>query len=234
MSRNKNVDDLLVIINVPKLNKQLLIKALTHKSYANDKRLKYDNEKLEFFGDSLLNFLLTELLYHHYTDENEGSLAKFKTYMISEDVLSNVAQDIQLGNFLYLNKSEYITYGNLKSSILADALEALIAAIYIDNGIDVAREFVTRFFTSYIQEAKENIYIFDTKTQINQLVKDKKDIVYDTYLNDKNYSEYIQNNKRYISYLHINGMKYGPGYGKSKKYAEKQVAYIALVDLKKI
>ncbi len=126
-------------------NRGLLIRALTHTSHAYEKNQQplSDNEQMEFLGDSVLGFLISECLVDRYPSYREGRLSIIKNYLVSASHLYDVAQKLELGEFLLLGRGEELSGGRVKKGLLADAVEALIAAVYLDGGIDVARNFVT-------------------------------------------------------------------------------------------
>lgn len=126
-------------------NRALLVRALTHTSHAYEKNQQplSDNEQMEFLGDSVLGFLISECLVGRYPNYREGRLSIIKNYLVSASHLYDVAQKLELGEFLLLGRGEELSGGRVKKGLLADAVEALIAAVYLDGGIDVARNFVT-------------------------------------------------------------------------------------------
>ncbi len=137
-------------IGYPFHNKALLARALTHRSLVHEKDATgaaglLDNEQLEFLGDSILGFLVSEALVSHYSGLPEGRLSKFKAHLVSASHLYSVAQTLELGKYLLLGRGEELSGGRAKRALLADALEALIAAVYLDAGIEPAREVVSRF-----------------------------------------------------------------------------------------
>lgn len=134
-------------------DRDLLVRALTHKSFSSEARpgqqqTLLDNEQLEFFGDSILGFLVSETLVSAYSTLPEGQLSRAKGYLVSARWLHQVAQTLELGEFLHLGKGEEKGGGRVKPSLLANALEALIAALYLDGGIEPARQFVLRYVYS--------------------------------------------------------------------------------------
>ena len=125
----------------------LLLQALTHSSYANEKRMKKhsDNERLEFLGDAVLEIITSEYLYHHFPDLPEGELTKMRASLVCEQTLAYCTKEMRLGDYLLLGKGEEHTGGRQRSSILSDALEAVIGAIYLDGGFASAKEFVLKY-----------------------------------------------------------------------------------------
>ena len=135
MLKNKNSEELMEKINYRFKNEGYLKEALTHRSFSNenDKTKKFDNEKLEFLGDAVLNLITTEYIYNLEKDKNEGELAKLKSQIISEPVFSAIANDLKLGDYLYLSNGEILSGGRERKSILGDAFEALMGAICKDS-----------------------------------------------------------------------------------------------------
>ena len=141
----------------------LLIQALTHSSYANEKHMRKhsDNERLEFLGDAVLEIVTSEFLYKTYPDMAEGDLTKLRASLVCEPTLAYCANQIQLGEYLLLGKGEDQTGGRERKSILSDALEAVIGAIYLDGGFANAKEFIMRYILTDIEHKK---FFYDSKT----------------------------------------------------------------------
>ncbi len=139
-------------------DRDLLVRALTHTSHAyeHDQHLQRDNEQLEFLGDSVLGFLISECLVQRYPSYREGRLSIIKNYLVSASHLHEVAQQLELGEYLLLGRGEEMSGGRVKRGLLADAIEALIAAIYLDGGMEAARGFVSRLILGAGGEAEEN------------------------------------------------------------------------------
>jgi len=150
--------------------KDLLLEAFTHKSYyhENRERTAVHNERLEFLGDSVLGLVIVEFLYLHEQSYNEAVLAKIKSYIVSEPVLAEIAQELSLGESLLLGKGEKSTGGTTKKSILANTLEAVIGAAYLDGGFDTARKIIQRLFRERVMRALESGDFFDYKTELQE------------------------------------------------------------------
>jgi len=207
-------------------DKKLLQTALTHSSYANEVKDKRsdNNERLEFLGDAVLGIITAEYLYFHNSQVPEGELTRLRAMMVCEKSLYEFSQQIEIGRYLLLGKGEENTGGRERSSILADAFEAVIAAVYIDGGIEAARTYVTsfadRFFSSRI---KSNIK--DYKTILQEIVQ-------------KNHGERLEyvlisesgpdHDKEFVVEVHLNSNVIGEGRGSSKKEAEQMAAKEAL------
>ena len=148
----------------------LLLQALTHSSYANEKRMKKhsDNERLEFLGDAVLEIITSEYLYHHFPDLPEGELTKMRASLVCEQTLAYCTKEMRLGDYLLLGKGEEHTGGRQRSSILSDALEAVIGAIYLDGGFASAKEFVLKYILTDI--AHKQLF-YDSKTILQEVVQ---------------------------------------------------------------
>jgi ribonuclease-3 len=151
-------------------NKELLREALTHKSFYHEHRGKTDvhNERLEFLGDSVIGLIIVEFLFLHEHSYNEAVLAKIKSYIVSEPVFAGIAQELSLGNSLLLGKGEKSTGGTNKKSILANTLEAVIGAVYLDGGFETAKKIIQRLFRERLIRAMESGDFFDYKTELQE------------------------------------------------------------------
>ena len=219
------MEQLETIINYTFQNKELLKTALTHSSYANEQGAgtKY-NERLEFLGDSVLGIITAEYLFTHHHDFPEGELTKVRSALVCEKSLHKFACEISLGEYLYLGKGELRTGGRTRPSILADACEALIAAIYLDGGMEQAKQFVLRFITSAQEEAIA--MNTDYKTKLQEIIQK----------NPEERIEYVtvgetgpDHDKRFIVAVKLNSNIIGEGKGRSKKQAEQLAAREALM-----
>jgi ribonuclease III len=209
----------------------LVVKAMTHSSYSNEKKSKKfkNNERLEFLGDSVLSIIVSEYLFHKFSELAEGELTKVRSKLVCEATLSSCARDIGIGDYLILGKGEEITGGRDRSSILADAFEALIAAIYLDGGIEEAKRFVLKEISKFVGDAINGNIIQDYKTYLQEVVQVKKEnkLTYDLYK-----SEGPDHCKTFYINVELNDRVIGTGTGKSKKEAEQSAARKALEVLK--
>lgn len=151
-------------------NKELLREALTHKSFYHEHRGKTDvyNERLEFLGDSVIGLVIVEFLFLHEQSYSEAVLAKIKSYIVSEPVFAAIAQELSLGDNLLLGKGEKSTGGTHKKSILANTLEAVIGAVYLDGGFETARRIIRHLFRERLVRAMESGDFFDYKTELQE------------------------------------------------------------------
>lgn len=208
-------------------DRSLLERALTHTSYANENKKKgiTNNERLEYLGDSILDFIIGEYLFLKFPDMAEGFLTKNRAILVCEDSLYLVAKSIELGSYLYLGKGEDINGGRNRASILANTFEALIAAVYLDSNFESTRNFVLNTMQDVISSGLEGKFGVDYKTELQEYVQrfSKKSIQY-LLENEKG----PDHNKQFLIRLIVNGTELGRGTGKSKKEAEQSAAKIAL------
>lgn len=205
-------------------NKTLLKQSLTHSSYANEiKRPGSSNERLEFLGDSVLSIVVSSYLYNNYKID-EGELTKLRASLVCESALFDFAKEISLGEFLILGKGELQNGGNRRPSILADAFEALIAAIYLDGGIEPARKFVLKFVKDDLSNI-ENLSFKDYKTHLQEIVQQNPEERIEYVLVDESGPDH---NKVFTVELRLNSNVIATGKGRSKKQAEQQAASEAL------
>lgn len=206
-------------------NRNLLIEALSHSSYANEKKKhRKSNERLEFLGDSVLSIVVSEYLFHHFPELPEGELTKLRASLVCEKALHVFAQEIHLGDFIFLGKGEEHTGGRTRSSILADAFEAVIAAIFLDGGMIAAKNHILRFIPKNL-EHKEVMGIRDYKTVLQEVIQK----------NPEEKVEYVligetgpDHDKAFTVEVCLNSNVIGTGVGKSKKAAEQMAAKEAL------
>lgn len=201
----------------------LLTLALTHRSYAYENGGLPTNERLEFLGDSVLGIVVTETLYLRFPDWPEGQLAKLRAAVVNAAALADVARTLDLGEYVYLGRGEETTGGRDKSSILADTLEAVIGAVFLDSGIEVARDVVHRLFDPLIERAAELGAGLDWKTSLQEAAA----------LAGLGSPEYRVTDigpdhaKEFSAEVLLDGRVLGSGSGRSKKLAEQRAASAA-------
>lgn len=204
-----------------------LRQALIHSSYANEKHLKKhsDNERLEFLGDAVLELVSSEFLFKNYPKMPEGELTKFRASIVCEPTLALCTKELNLGNYLYLGKGEDLTGGRNRKSILSDALEAVIGAIYLDGGFEAARAFIHRFILVDIEKKK---LFHDSKTILQEVVQGhyKEGLHYELIA-----EEGPDHDKQFTVQALIGSRVIGRGTGHTKKAAEQEAAYEALLKL---
>ena len=209
-------------------NEALLRQALTHSSYANEKRMKKlsDNERLEFLGDAVLEIVSSEFLFHNYPNKPEGALTKLRASIVCEPTLALCTEEIELGNYIFLGKGEEQTGGRKRKSILSDALEAVIGAIYLDGGFANAKEFINKFILTDIEHKH---LFYDSKTILQEVVQGMhKNLKY--VLIDETGPDH---NKSFSVDVLIGDDVISSGTGHTKTAAEQEGAYKALIKLRK-
>ena len=208
-------------------NFDLLVKAMTHSSYANEHRYekKENNERLEFLGDAVLELISSDYLFAKYPETPEGVLTKKRASMVCEPTLALCAREIPLGDYLLLGKGEDATGGRKRDSIVSDAMEALIGAIYLDGGFANAKEFIHKYILTDIEHKQ---LFYDSKTILQEVVQGEHEQL--TYvLTDESGPDH---NKSFTVRACIGERVIGSGTGHTKKAAEQEAAYQALLMLK--
>ncbi len=217
---------------IPVQNVELLNVALTHTSYANEHQEEniHDNERLEFLGDAVLDLVIGEYLFLKYPDWSEGNLTRAKASVVCESALATCADYFHIGEYLLLGKGEDQTGGRKRASILADAFEALIGAIYLDNSYDDAARFVLTHLQKHLDLIDTGFYTHDYKTELQEYLQrfGDTDIFY-RLVRD----EGPDHDKTFYMEVEINGEPIGQGVGKSKKDAAQQAAQEALERLQR-
>lgn len=210
-------------INYTFKNKDLLKEALTHSSYANDYQLGYNNERMEFLGDAVLSLVSAQYLYERYPDWPEGDLSKLRSSLVCTQSLSDFAREIDLGDYLLLGRGEEKTGGSDRSSNLENAFEALIAAIYLDGGMEQARKHILRFLSKDIDT--HHIPFKDYKTTLQEVIQQNKDETLNYVIVGEDGPPH---DRTFKAEVHLNSNIVGTGVGKSKKQAEQEAAKEAL------
>ena len=207
---------------------KLLELALTHSSYAHEHYAgkRHDNERLEFLGDAVLELVSSDYLFHNYNEYPEGELTKLRASIVCEQSLAMCAEAISLGKYLRLGNGEDSTGGRLRASITSDAMEALIGAIYLDGGFANAKEFITRFVLNDLENKK---LFYDSKTILQEIVQRdfNEPLSYELLA-----EEGPDHDKRFIVEACIGTHVISHGEGHTKKAAEQEAAYQAILKLK--
>ena len=228
MKHNTDLDGFQKIIQYQFNNTGLLKNALTHSSYANEKKTgNYkDNERLEFLGDAVLELTSSEFIYTGNPDMNEGKMTRLRASIVCEPTLAMCARQIHLQEYIMLGKGEDLTGGRTRDSIISDALEALIGAIYLDGGFANAKEFIHRFILNDIEHKQ---LFYDSKTILQEMVqaKYKETLVYELTK-----EEGPDHNKSFEVCVKIGDEEIGRGLGRTKKAAEQVAAYHGICRLK--
>ena len=206
-------------------NRRLLRQALTHSSYANEQRINRfaDYERLEFLGDAVLELVSSDFLFREEKDMAEGQLTRRRSSIVCEPALAFCARDIALEEYILLGKGEEATGGRRRDSIVSDVMEAVIGAIYLDSGIEEASGFIHRFILSDL-EHKQRFY--DAKTILQEMIQQEgKETLHYELLKE----EGPEHAKTFLVEVMLGDQKLGSGSGHSKKAAEQQAAYQALL-----
>lgn len=213
------------IIKQPFSDQSLLMTALTHSSYANQHKNMEYNEKLEFLGDAVLQLAITEYIYRNFPQKTEGELTKLRALIVCEASLHQVAVDWNLGSYIRMSKGEELTGGRERAALLADGVEAVIAAVYLDQGMETAKKFVVKSFMEIIEMADRNEIVLDYKTSLQEILQENGEI-------DIRYEliryEGPPHRRKFYSKVVIDSITMGKGEGFSKKESEQLAAKDAL------
>jgi len=208
-------------------NESLLKLALTHSSYANENKFEdvdY-NERLEFLGDSVLGVIISRYVFEKYPEYREGELTKTRSKMVCESTLAECAKAIDLGQHMFFGKGEALTGGRTRKSILADAFEALLAAIYLDSNFETVEKMIFKLMQEKIDMAEAGLIVDDYKTYLQELVQVKKENRIKYELMDESGPDH---QKIFITAVKLNQKTIGTGEGSSKKESEQEAAKNAL------
>ncbi|MBE5883272.1 MAG: ribonuclease III [Lachnospiraceae bacterium] len=209
-------------------NIALLKQAMTHSSFTNEQRINKAKhyERLEFLGDAVLELVSSEFLFMEHKDMPEGELTKMRAAMVCEPSLAFCARDLELGQFMRLGKGEESTGGRHRDSIISDAMEALIGAIYLDGGMDAAKVFIDRFILSDLEDKQ---LFYDSKSNLQELIQGKLKKEFHYELLEESGPEH---DKVFEVEVFMEKESLGKGSGRTKKAAEQQAAYKALLLLR--
>ena len=201
--------------------------ALTHRSHAFENDLAANNERLEFLGDAVLGVVVTDMAFREFPEMPEGELAKLRAAIVNMGALADVARDLGLGRFILLGRGEEMSGGRDKSSILADALEALLGAIYLDRGLPTVHKLIERVFRprmiAYVRGEGERDY----KTILQELASAEVHAVPEYRIRERG----PDHQKEFTATVFLAGKEWGAGMGRSKKEAEQQAAHEAYIRL---
>ena len=207
-------------------NINLLKNALTHSSYANEVRDGFSsNERLEFMGDSVLSIVVSDYIYKHYPNMPEGELTKLRASLVCEKSLCAFSRELELGNYLMLGKGEEKGGGRERDSILADAFEAVLAAIYLDGGMEPARRHVMNFVLRELQHTDDEVFK-DYKTALQEIIQRNPEEAVSYILTGESGPDH---DKEFTVEVRLNSNVIGRGTGKNKKRAEQMAAKEALM-----
>jgi ribonuclease-3 len=224
-----DVDELVARLGRPFANPELLARSLAHRSWCAETEAAVSNERLEFLGDAVLGLVVTDHLFLTYPDLPEGELAKVRASLVNSEALAEVATGLDLGSFLLLGKGEAASGGREKPSILADAMEAVIGAVYLDGGWKAAAALVMHLLADRIEEAAAGPGGQDYKTRLQELAARR----FEQLPHYEVYDEGPDHAKRFFASVYLGGVERGEGEGRSKKQAEQGAARAAWVELQR-
>jgi ribonuclease-3 len=222
------LDELASRLGYQFLQPALLRQALIHRSHVAESDETDSNERLEFLGDAVLGWVIADIAYHLLPDDPEGRLSDLRQSVVNATALADIARSLQLGDYLYLGRGENIAGGRDKTSILSDAFEAVIGAMYLDGGPKAADAFIRRFMTSVVEEVIPRLDSFDNKTRLQEFCS-QCDLGVPRYETE---GEGPEHEKVFTSIVIINGNVLGEGSGRTKKAAEQAAAELALDHLR--
>ncbi|MDE6626323.1 MAG: ribonuclease III [Lachnospiraceae bacterium] len=225
---NFNVEEIEKNIRYVFKNKNLIRQAFSHSSFINEMKRKgmESYERLEFLGDAVLELITSEFLFEHYTDMQEGKLTRLRASIVCEFTLSAVSEMLQFGEFVLLSKGEDMTGGRKRSSILCDLFESVLGAIYLDGGMEAAKEYVHSFLLTDIEH---KTLFYDAKTILQEMVqKDGRGVVTYELIEESG----PDHNKSFVTQVLVDGVKLASGEGSSKKNAHQMAAYRAILKLR--
>jgi ribonuclease-3 len=208
--------------NIIPNNIKIYESAFMHSSYVNENKVSKSYERLEFLGDAVIDLVISEFLYNN-TQHEEGQMTKLRAAYVCENALAEYAKSLNLSEYIKVGHGEEISGGKYKKTILADIFESLIGAIYIDQGYDIARDFVNKIITPYIKDKKVN-FLEDYKSTLQELIQTNQKAVEYEVLSERGPSH----NKEFVIIVKVNGLNYGVGSASSKKEAEQLAAKDAL------
>lgn len=227
----KNYNELEELIKIKFKNLELLDNAFVHRSYVNEHRKEEikDNERLEFLGDAVLELAATKYLFEKCPEKNEGELTAFRSALVKGKHLAEISESLELGKYLYLSNGEEKSGGREKKYILANVLEALIGAIYVEHGYEMAEKFINTYILTRLDEILEQGHHIDAKSQFQEICQEREEIT--------PYYEVIEeqgpdHDKHFVMGAYINGNLIATGTGSSKQKAEEEAARNALKEKK--
>jgi ribonuclease-3 len=207
-------------------NKILLRKALTHRSYLNNNMKRNEsNERLEFLGDAVLDLIVGEEFYKMFPDKDEGDLTKLKSFFVNQEALANKARQMNLNQFILLGEGEDQSGGRNRDTILSDALEALVGAIYLDKGLAKVKKFIKQFIINDVKKFRNKPIPINYKSKLLEFIQDTTQTIPKYRIINERGPDH---NKTFTVEVLVDGRSYGIGKGKSKKKAEHNAAQAAI------
>ncbi len=228
--KSQSLEDIEIRIGYAFQNKALLVEAITHSTFAYENK-QYglgNNERMEFLGDGILDFVVADYLFCHQTEVNEGHLSKSRALVVCEATLSERARHLGIGRYLLLGKGEELTGGREKASNLANCMEAIFAAVYLDNGFTSAQKVILSIMLPSLQEAVKGKLLFDHKSKLLEVAQSKGGLLKVRF--GIVAEEGPVHNRRYTAAVYLNEEQICTGTGASKKLAEQDAARSALAD----
>ncbi|MEI6915883.1 MAG: ribonuclease III [Armatimonadota bacterium] len=207
---------------------EILQKALIHRSYLGETTGFESNERLEFLGDSVVGLVVAEHLYHQMQDWPEGELSKAKAVAVSEPVLAEAARSLDLQSVLLMSVGEHQSGGRERASILSDTYEAIVAVVYLDQGLEVAQDFILRSLAPILDEISAGSHLRDHKSRLQQIAQSRTKVAPRYTVVRETGADH---DKTFTVHVEVDGKTLGKGTGKSKKQAEQAAAEVALQDL---
>ncbi len=229
---SNNIKILEKSLNYTFKDEELLLEALTHRSYCHefpDKAKKY-NERIEFLGDAVLGLVITETLYRENAYFEESQMSKFKSYLVSRKILAQLASEINLGEHLRIGKGEEMSGGRKKISLLANTLEAIFGALFLDSDYDTAKSVILLLYFPILKKVLEKGILEDFKTELQEISQTLFGSLPEYRLIEESGDDH---NKTFVYEVYVGGRKYGEGSGRNKKTAQTNAARQALTMLKK-
>lgn len=223
----KNLEELENKIGYHFKDKDLALRALTHSSYANEKKkLRGNNERLEFLGDAVLEMITSSWIFLNNPTMQEGEMTKLRASLVCEPTLASCAREFELDKFILLGKGEEVTGGRERDSVVSDAFEALIGAVYMDGGLEAARELVVRFIMTDLENKK---LFYDSKTILQEIIQKRYKEPLKYVLIEESGPDH---RKTFTTAAMLAGEEIGRGIGRTKKASEQKAAYEAILKLK--
>lgn len=211
-------------LNIRFKKPDLIEQAFYHKSYRTEKKIKIDNERLEFLGDAVLEIGISDFLYQTLPDASEGILSQIRADAVNKDQLAKIAQKIGLGDFIFMGRGEILSRGHSKPALLADCLEAFLGAYYLDAGIRKTFRLIRKLWTPYLKEMTENAGKTNYKSLLQEYSQKRyKELPVYELLETSGYDH----EKKFRVCVHVGGERYGPIDAFKKKDAEKTLAEMA-------
>ncbi|MBI5399277.1 ribonuclease III [Candidatus Saganbacteria bacterium] len=226
--REAELHELQKKLGVAFLHLPLLNQSLTHSSFGHEQKIS-DNERLEFLGDAVLKLVISDYLYHKFPDRAEGDLTKFRATVISDETLANIGRQLDIGAYILMSANEKRTGGVKRKSNLANAIEALIGAVYLDAGVNKSRDLILQFLIAEVEKVSQEGFIRDYKSALQELTqKHKWKLPHYHVLKETG----PKHRRVFWMEVKINDQRYGMGRGRNKKEAEQRAAMHALSNLR--